>query len=263
MFKYARPESPVTLAQRYEDKAQIQRALVRDLLRLCEIIDRLVSAFRLLFADEHFTTLLRAEGLDCAPTGLLKQVRKKTRRGQRPPDATEWLREKKLSPKALHEFERMAPGRREEVAWLMIASGCFEAPYVITLVGACDYSMLINSIGRPRKLVMKQPQRKAANREISQLANQLRGLSGFGGQDLITLFVSIRYTQRLLDNRPVWKYLRKRWPGVGEDLQKTVRKYRGAEPILMGNDLSINQPSIKFSASGVVSRDRPQLLRSQ
>lgn len=253
----------MTLAQRYEDQAQIQRALVRDLLRLCEIIDRLVSAFRLLFADEHFTTLLRAKGLDRAPTGLLKQIRKKPRRGQRPPDATEWLREKKLSPKTLHELERITPGRREEVAWLMIASGCFESPYVITLVGACDCSMLVNSNGRPRKLIMKQPQRKAANREISQLANQLRGLSGFGGQDLITLFVSIRYTQRLLDNRTVGKYLRKRWPGMREDLHKTVRKYRGAEPILMGNNLLINQPSFKFSANGALSQNRPLLLRSQ
>lgn len=233
MHKYSRPESPDTLSQRYEDQARIQRALIYALRTLREITEKLQSAFPPLLADENFTTLLRAENLNRVPAALLnRSMRTTAKHGQCIPDATEMLRSKVLSPTALYELRRMVPARQEEFARLMIASGCFISPYVRSLVGASDRSSFANGKGRPRKLVMKHPERNAANKEIGELAGQLEELSAFGRSDVIALFISIRYTERLLNNRHIKRYLKRHWSEVGQELEKTVRLYREAEPIL-------------------------------
>jgi hypothetical protein len=78
-------------------------------------------------------------------------------------------------------------------------------------------------------LVMKSPQREAANKEISELAGQLKELSGLSGTDLIVLFVSVRYAQRLLSNRRVRAYLKKYLPEIANELEGTVRLYLDSE----------------------------------
>ena len=57
----------------------------------------------------------------------------------------------------------------------------------------------------------------------------LKELSGLNGADLIMLFVSVRYAQRLLNNRRVRAYLVKRLPEVADELEDTVRSYLGSE----------------------------------
>ena len=107
----------------------------------------------------------------------------------------------------------------------MTASGCFISPYVRALVAASDRTLLVNAKGRPRSLVMKPPQRKAASKEISELATQLKELSAFGGGELMALLVSCRYLRQVLSNRRVRGNLRKRWPEVGDELENAVESY--------------------------------------
>src|SRR5580704_4536666 len=107
----------------------------------------------------------------------------------------------------------------------MIASGGFLSTYVRALVGASDKALLANPKGRPRRLVMRSPQKEMANKEISELGGQLRELSGLSGTDLIVLFLSARYAQRLLSNRRIRAYLRKRWPEIADELEDTMRSY--------------------------------------
>jgi hypothetical protein len=230
MGRYARPESSETLAQRYQDQAQEQRALIRQLQRLRLMLASMENGFRLLLADEHFTTLLRAENLDRVPTVLVNQRVTREQNGGNcrengASDADRLLRSITLSPTTRYELARMITSRQEEFARLMIASGCFISPYVRALVGASDKALLANPKGRPRRLVMKSPQRDTASKEISELARQLNELSGLSGTDLIVLFVSTRYAQRLLSNRRVKAYLTKRWPEVANGLVDTVRSY--------------------------------------
>lgn len=68
-------QTAADLAMRYEKHARIQRALVKDLQRTQDMLDEFQGAFRSLLADEHFLTLLRAEGLDRIPGALLKLAR--------------------------------------------------------------------------------------------------------------------------------------------------------------------------------------------
>ena len=72
---------------------------------------------------------------------------------------------------------------------------------------------------------MKSPQREIASKEISELAGQLKDLSGFGGAGLMALLVSCHYLQRVLRNRRVRGYLTRRWPEVGNELENTVESY--------------------------------------
>jgi ParB family chromosome partitioning protein len=67
-------ETSISLAKRYEEHARGQRAFVRELRTVQEALTRLDRNFRRLLADEHFVTLLRAEGLERIPSALLKRT---------------------------------------------------------------------------------------------------------------------------------------------------------------------------------------------
>jgi hypothetical protein len=234
MRKYGWPETLAIVAKRYGDLIEIQRAVIREVNLLLDISQQLHIAFHALLADEGFRTLLRAEDIDRVPGVLLNPAaREKAMLRRRVPNATEVLRSRKLSPHVLRQLNRVVPERREEFARLMITSGCCTSPYVRSLICATDKQLLVSPEHPPRTLIMKPPQRAAASKEISDLAAQLRKLSGYGNQDLIALFVSIRYAQRLLSNRHVRRYLKRELPEVVELLTKTVRSYQNAEPILM------------------------------
>jgi hypothetical protein len=76
---------------------------------------------------------------------------------------------------------------------------------------------------------MKSLQKEIANKEIGETAGQLKELSGLNGTDLIVLFVSARYTQRLLNNARVRRYLKKRWPEILKELEDTGRSSLDSE----------------------------------
>jgi ParB family chromosome partitioning protein len=67
-------ETPMSLVRRYEENAKAQRAFVQECHGVQEALARLDSDFRCLLADDHFLTLLRAEGLDRIPSALLKRT---------------------------------------------------------------------------------------------------------------------------------------------------------------------------------------------
>lgn len=234
MRKYGVPETLSTLSRRYKDQAEIQRALIRQLESLLGISETLDKIFHSLLADEQFRTLLRAEDLDHVPGVVLNRAtREKAMRHRRIPDAMQLLRSKNVSPQTLRDLGRMVPARREEFALLMIVSGCFTSPYVRSLTCASEKSLLVNPKHPPRTLIMKQPQRTEASKEIADLAAQLKKLSGFGSPDLIALFVWIRYTRRLLNNHHVRRYLKAQRPELRHELEKTVSSYEKAGPFLM------------------------------
>lgn len=235
MRKYGKPENLSTLTKRYEDEVETQRALIYQLERLREISARLDTVFRSLLGDEQFRTLLRAEDLDYVPSVLLNRAARETAmRRRRIPDAMQVLRSKQVSPQTLRDLDRIVPKRREEFARLMIASGHLTSPYVLSLKCATEKSLLVNPKHPPRTWIMEQPRRTVASKEIAGLAAQLKKLSGFASPDLIAIFLSIRYAQRVLNNRHVRKYLKVHLPELGHEMEKIISSYQSAEPILMG-----------------------------
>jgi ParB family transcriptional regulator, chromosome partitioning protein len=76
MRGHSKKETPVSLARRYEEQARTQRTLVKDLRSVQRMLDMFDQSFACLLADEHFTTLLRAENLDRIPAVLLARARK-------------------------------------------------------------------------------------------------------------------------------------------------------------------------------------------
>jgi hypothetical protein len=224
MRNHGEKETPASLVQRYEEHARSQRALVRDLQRVQEMLGRLNGAFSCLLADDHFVTLLRAERLDRIPSALLKRTRfKETSQESRIPfegigyDADSLLRSKNVSSKALDILDRMNPVRQAEVARLMVAVDCYSAPYAKALISATARSQVNCPRAFPR-IPMNSREAGAANREITAIADQLTRLSGINGSDLITLLVSCRYAERLLANQRIRRYLEKKWSAVCKDL---------------------------------------------
>ena len=59
----------------YQSHAPSQRALARELKGIGEMLNAYDEGFRVLFHDEQFITLLRAEGLDRVPTVIIDRTR--------------------------------------------------------------------------------------------------------------------------------------------------------------------------------------------
>jgi hypothetical protein len=137
-------------------------------------------------------------------------------------EAKNLLESRNVSSKALGILARMNPVRQAEVARLMVAADCYSAPYAKALIGGTDRS-LINGPRAKAKVPMTPQKRKAASLEITALADQLNKLSGLGGSDLITLFISGKYAERLLANQRIRKYLAKKWPEIWRDLEDLIR----------------------------------------
>lgn len=223
----AKTETPVSLGQRYEQQARLQRKLILELQTTQRRLDSIVRSFHRLLASEHFITLLRAEGLDRIPAALLNAVMSDPDRNEvevRATDAKSLLESKPVSPKAWSFIARMNPTRQIEAARLMIASGCYNAPYARALISVTDAS-LIKDRGRPR-LLMESPSRKNANQEITDLADKLKSVSGVTGTDLLIVLIARGYIQRLLGNLPITKYLRRHWADVHDDLEAALDDYK-------------------------------------
>jgi hypothetical protein len=137
------------------------------------------------------------------------------------PEARSLLQSKSICSKALNIISRMNPIRQAEVARLMVAAACYSTPYARALIGAADLSNL-NGVKARAKVPMPAEQGKAINLEITLLAIQLNQLSKLKGLDLITLQISRRYTERLLSNQRIRKYLERKWPAIYTDLADLV-----------------------------------------
>ena len=124
-----------------------------------------------------------------------------------------------LRPTARYELGRMSPERQGEAALLMLASGHFGSPYIRALVAASDPSQLADIKRQPRRAILRPRQRDSANREISGLAARLNRLRGLKSADLLALFVSAQYTQRLLSNPRVGAYIKKKHPVMARELR--------------------------------------------
>src|SRR5580704_16836007 len=117
MRTYAGPESSEMLVRRYQDQARKQRTLARQLRVLRARLTSLGNGLRVLLADEHFTTLLRAENLDSVPTVLVNRRVTRDHTGgnhleNEPPGADRLLQSKRLSPTTRYELARMIPARQ-------------------------------------------------------------------------------------------------------------------------------------------------------
>lgn len=73
--KRHQPLSPNALIRTYRQDVERKRLLVRKAEATRDRLTFVVQALRTLFADEHFVTLLRAEGLDTLPRNLADRLR--------------------------------------------------------------------------------------------------------------------------------------------------------------------------------------------
>jgi hypothetical protein len=75
MGRTATEKAPDSWQALYEKHARKHRALTAELRRTKEMLGQMDEAFGVLLRDDHFTTLLRAEGLDQIPAAILKRTR--------------------------------------------------------------------------------------------------------------------------------------------------------------------------------------------
>jgi hypothetical protein len=195
--------------------------------------EKLDNGLRRLFANHNVRALLCVEDLNTVPAILL-QMRSAPAsqfdatpnpqfRGIAP-DADAVLQPKTVGIKSLKQLARLTPHRQEEVARLMVASGCSSEPFVNALVFATDPALLALRRSRPR-LPVDPVKREAANKEISMVSMHLKKLSGFSNSDLLALLVGCRYATEVLQSGKLVTYLNSHDPEILRDLNDAVQRY--------------------------------------
>jgi hypothetical protein len=215
--------TPSLLAQQYEMHAPEPRTHVHDLRRLQGFLEKLDSTFRHLLADENFVTLLRAENLARVPTALKNRIMGPSAASVEQCPATgsvaaSLVESKNLCAKTVRILSRMNAARRDEVALLMLAAGCYTGDYAVALISATPLSLIVCPRARVR-IPMNRSRQETINKEITVLADGLHKLRGLSGSDLLTLQVSCRYIERLLANPSVKTYLGKGRLELRRDLE--------------------------------------------
>jgi hypothetical protein len=218
---------------RYEEQISKLRLLVKDLQNLCDMKERLGNGLRRLFANQNVRALLCVEGVNTVPAILLDKrpelrihsdATSDPQFGGIAPGAAAVLRSTRVGIKSLKQLARLTPHRQEEVAWLMIASGCSSEPFVNALVFATDPSLLALCRSHPR-LPVDPAKREAANREISMLSRHLEALAAFTNSDLLALMVGCRYATKVLQSRKVVAYLCSHERETLAELRAAVQRY--------------------------------------
>jgi hypothetical protein len=141
-------------------------------------------------------------------------------------EATEILKERRVSPNAFAVLRRMKPVRQTEVAELMVAANNYSRRFVQALLVGTRSDLLV-APGRIRPATgILATQKAMIEQETDALLRDFKAVEDSYGTDVLTLSVSVGYLERLLGNTRVERYLAKRYPDILQQLQQLLAGVR-------------------------------------
>lgn len=130
------------------------------------------------------------------------------------PEAAEMLKDQHFSPNLGSELRKLKPTRQIECLELMLAANNITVAYAQALVAATPPQLLANET-RPRKLRgVTADQMAKMEREMGNLQGKLKLVEQSYGQDVLILVLARGYLAKLIDNKPVFRFLSRRQPEV-------------------------------------------------
>lgn len=122
-------------------------------------------------------------------------------------EATDLLKDKRITAQALATLRKMKPVRQVEAAELMIASNSFSLSFAKALLSVTRTEFLAEPLneGKPRRISAEQS--AIMEEETKTLLKDLRAAEESYGTDILNLTVARRYVEGLLRNRRVRKFL--------------------------------------------------------
>jgi hypothetical protein len=142
------------------------------------------------------------------------------------PEAQRLLISTDIKEDALEVLARMKPSRQIEAAQLMIAANCYSRRFAWTLIAASPRGLVKNRKAYP-KVAMSAHKLKLASREMTILADQLTSLPD-RRFDFITLMQICRFTESLLSNARIVRYIEKKYSGMVRELRAVINEHQDA-----------------------------------
>ena len=139
------------------------------------------------------------------------------------PEATEMLKDRQFSAEISRVLRKMKPTRQVECVELMVAANTVTVAYAEAMLVATPAELLVEG-KKDLKLTGVTPEQVAKmEREMANLQGQYKMIEQTYGQDVLNLVLAKGYLAKLLENKPVLRYLRQRQPEVLAEFQSIVQ----------------------------------------
>jgi ParB-like chromosome segregation protein Spo0J len=139
------------------------------------------------------------------------------------PEATELLKDRQFSPEISRVLRKMNPTRQMECVELMVSANNLTVPYAEAMLVATPADLLVDG-KKPQKLTgVTQEQMAKMEREMANLQGQYKMVEQTYGQDVLNLVLARGYLAKLLENKPVVRYLKQRQPEVLAEFETIVQ----------------------------------------
>jgi ParB-like chromosome segregation protein Spo0J len=137
-------------------------------------------------------------------------------------EATELLKDRRITADVLTVLRKMKPIRQVEAAELMIAAGNYTVKHAKTLLIATHSESLINPTKVGKFKGVSPAQKAIMEQESESLLQDLKAAEESYGEDILGLTISCRYLEGLLKNTQIKRFLTKHHPDLLEELSRIL-----------------------------------------
>jgi ParB-like chromosome segregation protein Spo0J len=123
------------------------------------------------------------------------------------PEATDLLKDKAVSPKAIRLLRKVTPVRQIEIVEFMVSANNFTAGYAEALVLATPKDQLANPDEPKKKKGMSREEIAKLEEEMETLERDVKSMEQTYGENMLNLTLARGYVKRLLENAKVVRFL--------------------------------------------------------
>lgn len=138
------------------------------------------------------------------------------------PEAVELLKDKRISPGALHEVKRVVPLRQIEMAELMISANNYSASFAKCLYAATPDEQKIVDQRPADNHGFGAEDISRIQRELAAVSRDLKLIEETHGENALSLVLIIGYIKSLLSNSRVLKFLGQHYAAILTEFQKII-----------------------------------------
>ena len=139
------------------------------------------------------------------------------------PEVVELLADRQFSADISRVLRKMKPTRQVECVELMVSANNITSAYAEAMLVATPANLLVEGKKPQRMGGVSQEQIAKMEREMSNLQVQYKSVEQTYGQDVLHLVLAKGYLAKLLENKPVSRYLKQREPEVYAESETIVQ----------------------------------------
>jgi len=139
------------------------------------------------------------------------------------PEAVELLKDRQFATGISQVLRKMKPTRQVECVELMVAANTITIAYAQAMLVATPAAMLLEEKKLAKLTGLSQEQMAKMEREMSNLQERYKMVEQTYGEDVLNLVLAKGYLTKLLENKPVARYLRQRHSEVLAEFEVIVQ----------------------------------------